>query len=83
MALIPQTQGIYLGCVNKDRGAGVKKICEVGCIACRLCVRRNPKGEDGITMGDNLPIINYENLTSWDEANEVCPQKCFVSRKPS
>jgi RnfABCDGE-type electron transport complex B subunit len=81
MALIPRTQEVYLGCVNKDRGAGVKRICQVGCIACRLCVRKNPEGDEGISMGENLPIINYEKLASWSEANEVCPQNCFVTRK--
>ena len=81
MALIPQTQEVYLGCINKDRGAGVKKMCQVGCIACRLCVRKNPEGDEGISMGENLPIVNYEKLTNWPEANEVCPQNCFVSRK--
>ena len=81
MALIPQTQDLYLGCVNKDRGAGVKRMCQVGCIACRLCVRRNPEGDEGISMGENLPVINYEKLASWPEANEVCPQNCFAARK--
>ncbi len=81
MALTPMTQGVYLGCINKDRGRGVKEMCQVGCIACRLCVRKNPEGEDGIAMGENLPIVNYENLTSWPEANEVCPQNCFAARK--
>jgi len=81
MALIPHAQEVYLGCVNKDRGRGVKDLCQVGCIACRLCVRRNPKEDEGISMGENLPIVNYENLTSWAEANEVCPQKCFIIRK--
>ena len=81
MALISLTQEVYLGCVNKDRGASVKRMCQVGCTACRLCVRRNPEGDEGITMGENLPVINYEKLASWPEANEVCPQKCFVGRK--
>lgn len=78
MALIPQTQEVYLGCTNKDRGTAVKKICQVGCIACRLCVRNNPEGDAGIAMVENLPVINYETLTSWHQANEVCPQKCFA-----
>jgi RnfABCDGE-type electron transport complex B subunit len=82
MAVIPMNQEVYLGCVNKDRGRGVKALCQVGCIACRLCVRKNPEEGEGIAMGENLPIINYEKLTSWPEANEVCPQKCFVIRKP-
>lgn len=80
ITLIPKTQKIYLGCVNKDRGPAVKRACKVGCIACRLCVRNNPMGDEGISMGENLPIINYEKLTSWSEANDICPQKCFVMR---
>ena len=81
IALIPRTQEIYLGCVNKDRGAAVKKICQVGCTACRLCTKKNPEGGEGITMDENLPLINYDKLASWEEANEVCPQNCFVKRK--
>ncbi len=83
MTLIPMTQEVYVDCVNKDRGRGVKAICEIGCIACRLCVRKNPEGEEGIEMGENLPIMHYEKLPSWPEANEVCPQDCFVFRKPT
>ena len=83
MTLIPCSQEIYLGCVNKDRGREVRNICQVGCIACRLCVRRNPEGESGIAMGENLPVINYDKLANWAEANEVCPQKCFIFRKAS
>ena len=82
MALAPGAQEVYLGCINKDRGRGVKELCQVGCIACRLCVKKNPQGEEGIAMGENLPIINYEKLVNWSEANEVCPQNCFVTRKP-
>jgi Na+-translocating ferredoxin:NAD+ oxidoreductase RNF subunit RnfB len=81
MALIPQTQEVYMGCINQDRGPAVKKICQVGCIACRLCVRKNPEGDSGIAMDGNLPSINYEKLTSWAEANDVCPQNCFITRK--
>jgi ferredoxin len=81
MTLIPQEQEVYVACKNQDRGRGVKAICQVGCIACRLCIRKNPEGEQGITMDGNLPVMNYEKLTSWDEANEVCPQNCFVFRK--
>ena len=81
ITLIPRSQEVYLGCINKDTGQEVRKACKVGCLACRLCTKKNPAGEEGITMGENLPIINYEKLASWLEANEVCPRKCFVTRK--
>lgn len=81
MTLIPISQEVYLGCINRDRGPAVKNICQVGCISCRLCVRRNPDGDEGISMDGNLPVINYEKLTNWSEANDVCPQNCFVIRR--
>ena len=81
MALAPLTQEVYLGCVSKEKGSTVKKVCQVGCIACRLCVKKNPEGENGIAMGGNLPVIDFDNLASWPEANDVCPQDCFVIRK--
>lgn len=81
MTLIPQSQEIYLGCNNKNANPGTRRICEVGCISCKLCTRRNPLGEEGIKMDGKLPMINYEKLTSWNEANEICPRKCYSIRK--
>ena len=78
MTLIPRTQKVYLACNNKNAGPKVRGICEVGCISCRLCTKRNPLGEDGIKIDGKLPAINYEKLTSWQEANEICPRKCYI-----
>lgn len=83
LALIPRTQEIFLGCVNPESGPLVRRICEVGCIGCGLCTKRNPAGTEGIRMEGGLPVIDYEKLTSWPEANSVCPRKCYVTRERS
>lgn len=80
MVLIPQTQEVFLGCNNKNAGPATRRICEVGCISCRLCTRRNPLGEEGIKMDGKLPVVNYEKLTSWPEANDICPRKSYIIR---
>ncbi len=78
MVLIPQTQEVFLGCNNKNAGPATRRICEVGCISCRLCTRRNPISEEGIKMDGKLPVVSYEKLTSWSEANDICPRKCYI-----
>jgi len=81
ITLIPRTQELFLGCVNPNSGPNVRRICQVGCVACGLCIKKNPAGSDGITMEDNLPSINYDKLTSWPEANSICPRKCYITRE--
>jgi electron transport complex protein RnfB len=81
ITLIPTSQELFLGCVSPDSGPLVRRICEVGCIACGLCVKKNPAGSEGIVMQGSLPSIDYEKLTSWPDANSICPRKCYVTRE--
>ncbi|MGQ9610451.1 MAG: RnfABCDGE type electron transport complex subunit B [bacterium] len=81
ITLIPKTQEIFLGCINPEAGPYVRRVCQVGCVACGLCTKKNPAGNEGIRMEGNLPVINYEKLTSWPEANLICPRKCYVTRE--
>jgi len=74
--LIPRVHKIYLACVNHDRGTRVKKYCEVGCTACTLCVKASPSG--AISMGDNLPVLNYAMGENFVVAAHACPAHCFV-----
>ncbi|HID96157.1 MAG TPA: RnfABCDGE type electron transport complex subunit B [Candidatus Latescibacteria bacterium] len=78
IGLIPKAQKIYLGCSSHDRGAKVKKICEVGCTGCSLCVKVTTTG--GISMEDFLPVIDYNQSPNLVAAAHKCPQNCFVDR---
>lgn len=81
MKLIPVTAKFYLACNTTEKGAGVKKSCQVGCISCKRCEKKGPS-EGGIKIENNLPVIDYSVVTEWPVANEVCPQNCFVVLEP-
>lgn len=74
---------VAVACSSHEKGAVVKKICEVGCIACRIC----EKVTAGIfKVEDNLARVEYGKATDstpWDEAISRCPTKCIVKIKSS
>jgi Na+-translocating ferredoxin:NAD+ oxidoreductase RNF subunit RnfB len=77
LTLIEKQNKLYLGCVSRDRGPQVKKVCAVGCIGCTVCAK---KGPEGITMEGWLPKIDFKKVKAWPDANEVCPTRSFVIR---
>jgi Na+-translocating ferredoxin:NAD+ oxidoreductase RNF subunit RnfB len=56
--LVPIDKRVHIVCSSHDRGARVRKICTVGCIACTKCVKEAPEG--AITMHENLAVVNYD-----------------------
>ncbi len=77
ISLLPMPFKIYLGCSSHDRGKAVKDICEVGCIACSLCAKKDP--HEAIVMKDQLPVLDHQEADGdFSVAAEVCPMNCFV-----
>jgi electron transport complex protein RnfB len=74
--LIPRVHKIFLACVNHDRGSRVNTYCTVGCTACTLCVKATPSG--AITMGNNLPVLDYASAENFIVASYKCPSSCFA-----
>jgi Na+-translocating ferredoxin:NAD+ oxidoreductase RNF subunit RnfB len=70
--LHPTSHRIFIFCKSHDKGPVVKKACQVGCIACRLCVKNCPE-ENGITIEKNLAVINYDICPAADVLVEKCP----------
>jgi len=56
--LVSIDKRVHILCSSHDRGARVRKICTVGCIACTKCVKEAPEG--AITMQENLAVVNYD-----------------------
>lgn len=73
----PIEHKIFNYCRNKDKGAVARKICDVACIACGLCVK-DCAVEGGIEVIDNLAVINYDKCPQDDKPTKRCPTKCIL-----
>jgi electron transport complex protein RnfB len=74
--LVACSNRILVSCNSKDKGAVVRKVCKVGCIACNLCVKTSP---EGYSIKDNLARVNYEKGDAAAEAAIIkCPTKCII-----
>ncbi len=71
-----QSDVIAIACNNPDKGAVVRKICEVGCIGCTLCEKNC--GDGSFYMDELLARIDYSKVYDcehWDVVIEKCPAK--------
>jgi len=64
---------VHVRCRSRDKGAFVRKVCAVGCIACKKCEKACPY--DAIHVKDNLAEIDPAKCTSCGECVKVCPMK--------
>lgn len=65
-------------CNSHERGKTVSRACEVGCIACKACVKVCP--EEAIVMEDNLAVIDLEKCTDCGKCVEKCPPVTIYRR---
>ncbi len=61
----------HIRCSSHDAGKVVRKICEVGCIACTQCARVCPV--EAIEMQENLAVLDYEKCINCGLCAEKCP----------
>jgi len=70
---------IAVACSSQDAGKVVRKICPVGCIACRICVRTCT--HDAFYMDGHLAKVHQDKAQGceeWDTVIAKCRPQCIV-----
>lgn len=72
--LIPYSATHVVSCNSHENGAAVRKVCQVGCIGCKICQTKFP--ESGFTVDAFLASSDYKApAEKADEAMNACPRK--------
>jgi len=66
----------YVACSSLDTGAIVRKVCGVGCIACKICEKLSPEGY--FKVKNNLSRGDFSKQTDMEKGGQImakCPTK--------
>lgn len=79
-------RGVYVSCVNKDKGAVARKACSAACIGCSKCAKECKF--EAITIADNLSYIDSDKCKMCRKCVEACPTHAihavnFPPKKPA
>ena len=72
----PAADPVVVPCSSQDKGVAAKAVCDVSCIACKLCEKNCPTG--AITVVDNCAQIDYSKCTSCGTCIAKCPRKLIL-----
>ena len=70
-------RGVYVSCVNKDKGGVARKACEVACIGCGKCAKECKF--DAITIANNLSYIDSDKCKMCRKCVDVCPTGAILA----
>ncbi len=81
--VLPATKQILVTCHSKDKGGDTRKNCEIGCIACGICVKVCPF--DAPSVQNNLSKIDINKCKVCGLCTTKCPTKAitdFIPQRP-
>lgn len=73
----PKNRRVYVGCVNKDKGAVSMKACKVSCIGCGKCAKECPF--DAIKVEGNVAYIDADKCRLCRKCEKACPTHAIVA----
>ncbi|MDR1117137.1 MAG: RnfABCDGE type electron transport complex subunit B [Oscillospiraceae bacterium] len=76
---VPYFADVNVACSSHERGSTLRRICNIGCIGCRICEKFCPHG--AVKVVDNLAQIDYNKCTGCGECAVKCPRKLIADSK--
>ena len=79
--LLPENQKAFVLCSSQDPGVLSKNVCEVSCIACKICVKQ---GGEAFSMDNNVAVIDPEKIQQTPDSQiqtaiDKCPRNIIRS----
>jgi RnfABCDGE-type electron transport complex B subunit len=69
---VPFEADVTVACSSAEKGAALRKYCDIGCIGCKICERTCQ--HDAIHVADNLAVIDYTKCVSCGQCAPKCPR---------
>jgi electron transport complex protein RnfB len=74
IVMAPKEVSVHVLCNSHDKGAAVRKYCQIGCIGCNICKKTAP---EAYLIENFLARVDYEHAEDAALAIEKCPMKCI------
>ncbi|MEW6214191.1 MAG: RnfABCDGE type electron transport complex subunit B [Nitrospirota bacterium] len=81
--VLPASKAVVVACHSRDKGAETKKNCQVGCIACNICVKTCPF--DAVSVTNNFASVDVNRCRVCGLCVTKCPTKSifdFIPKRP-
>ncbi len=72
--MLPLDAITHVLCNSHDKGAVVRKYCQIGCIGCNICKKTAP---EAYSIENFLAHVEYAHHQEAEAAIEKCPTKCI------
>lgn len=76
---VPYYADVNVACSSHEKGAVLRKVCNIGCIGCKICEKTCQY--DAIHVNDNLAEIDYAKCTGCGECALKCPRHLISDSK--
>ena len=73
ISVLPVRNMVHVLCRSRDKGGQVRRVCEVGCIACKQCEKVCPVEGGAVHVADFLATVDVDTCISCGKCVQECP----------